>query len=157
MSIDATHAMARAMATRPKEVNDPGVCATNSGTWKQQANEVKVHGFLESFRWVIPTAEEQWHKMTQVPCQETICIVASSSVASPESGAGDSNLNRNLRKWLQQHNMTSNIHPVLPIRPSIQGGAGSRGTLPEPGGRIWSWKLWIRFKADGKTPKTNKS
>lgn len=93
--------MARAMATRPKEVNDPGVCTTNSGTWKQQATEVKVQG-------VSTTAEEQWHKMTKkVPStnrQETICIVASSSVASPESGAGDwKNLNRNLRKWLKNN------------------------------------------------------
>ncbi len=31
------------------------------------------------------------------------------------------------------------------------------GRANPPGGKIWSWKLWIRFKADGKTPKTNKS
>lgn len=55
--------MARAMATRPKEVNDPGVCTTNSGTWKQPATEVKVPWFPLQLK----NNDTKWQKKYQVP------------------------------------------------------------------------------------------
>ena len=123
--------MARAMATRPKEVNDPGVCTTNSGTWKQQATEVKVQG-VSTTTWRTMTQNDKKSTKYQPPRNYLHCSLFKCRKSRIWSRRLKKSQQKSPQMTEKQHNMTSKYIQLIQSSPSIQPFKGEARGSREP-------------------------